>query len=67
MGIASATALENAEIRVIANGGTVTEGIGSIGEIFSAKGGTKLGAMVSALKNNPDVIAVADKVLNPKD
>lgn len=66
IGIANAKALESAEIKVIANGGTVTEGIGSIGEIFSAKGGTKLGALVSALKNNPDVVAVAEKVLEGK-
>jgi len=44
----------------------VTEGLGSLGEIFSAKGGTKLGAMVSALKNNPDVMAVAERVLDSK-
>ncbi len=62
IGIANAQALENAEIKVIANGGTVTEGIGSIGEIFSAKGGTKLGAMISALKNNPDIASMAEKI-----
>ncbi len=66
IGIANAKALENADIKVIANGGTVTEGLGSLGEIFSAKGGTKLGAMVSALKNNPDVMAVAERVLDTK-
>jgi flotillin len=66
IGIANAKALENADIKVIANGGTVTEGIGSLGEIFSAKGGTKLGALISALKNNPDVASVAEKVLDSK-
>lgn len=63
IGIENAKALANAEIKVIANGGTVTEGLGSIGEIFSAKGGTKIGALFTALKNNPDVVEAVAKVM----
>jgi flotillin len=66
IGISNAKALEAADIKVIVNGGTISEGLGSVGEIFSAKGGTKLGALISALANNPDVVSVVEKVTESK-
>jgi flotillin len=49
VGVANAAALEQADIKIIANtGGDISTGINSVGEFFSSKGGTNLGAMVEA-------------------
>lgn len=63
VGIEMAKALANAEIKVIANGGDVASGVAGIGNILSGKGGTAVGAFMSALAQNPDVAAVATKAL----
>jgi len=49
VGIQQAMALNKAEIKVIANSGNVTEGVSSIGQLFSAKGGTNVGAALEGL------------------
>jgi flotillin len=49
VGIQQAIALNKAEIKVIANSGNVTEGVSSIGQLFSAKGGTNVGAALEGL------------------
>ena len=51
IGVAQAAALKTANIKVIANGGTVAQGVSSISELFSSSGGTKLGAMIEGLAN----------------
>lgn len=49
VGIEQAKNLGNAQIKIIANaGGNVQEGVKSVAEIFSAKGGQSLGAMIEA-------------------
>lgn len=49
VGVEQAKNLGNAQIKIIANaGGNVQEGVKSVAEIFSAKGGQSLGAMVEA-------------------
>jgi flotillin len=49
VGVEQAKNLGNAQIKIIANaGGNVQEGVKSVSEIFSAKGGQSLGAMVEA-------------------
>ncbi len=54
VGVAQAKALEAAGIKVIANtGGGVTDGVNSIGELFTSKGGTSLGAAVEAFAQTP--------------
>lgn len=53
VGIKQAEALQDANIKVIANSGSVTDGIGSIGEMFTAKGGTQFGAMLEGFINTP--------------
>lgn len=58
IGVANADALKAAEIKVIANGGNIQEGVSGIGDILSSKGGTAIGALVSALKQNPDVASL---------
>lgn len=51
IGVAQAAALEAAEIKVIANGGTITNGVSSITDILSAKGGLSIGAALEGLAN----------------
>lgn len=49
VGVAQADALKAAGIKVIATGGSVSQGIGSIGELFTANGGTKIGSMLEGI------------------
>lgn len=53
IGEAQAAALAKADIKVIANGGTVTGGISSVTDIFSSSGGQAIGAMLEGLKQTP--------------
>ena len=41
-----AKALEKANIKIIANSGSATEGLNSVGDVFSSKGGMQIGAML---------------------
>jgi flotillin len=49
IGVAQAEALKAADIKVIANGGSVDGGIKTIGGLFTSAGGTQLGAMLEGL------------------
>lgn len=51
IGIEQAKALDNADIKIIANAGSgnVSEGLKSVSEVFSAKGGTQIGAMLEGI------------------
>lgn len=51
VGVEQAKALERADIKVIANSGTPTAGVNSVMDMFSARGGTQLGAMLEAIRN----------------
>lgn len=62
VGVAQAEALKAADIKVIANGGTVEEGVQSIGGLFTAAGGTKLGAMIEGLAQTTAGKAIVDKL-----
>jgi hypothetical protein len=42
-----------ADIKVIANTGKPTEGVGSVMDLFSTKGGTDLAGMVEAFAQTP--------------
>lgn len=53
VGTAQAEALQAAQIKIIANTGSVIEGVASVGELFSPKGGLALGAALEALNNTP--------------
>lgn len=65
IGVEQAKALTEAEIKVIANtGNNVGSGLTSVMDLFSAKGGTELGAALEALANTDTGKAVMDKVLN---
>lgn len=53
IGKAQAAALEKADVKVIANTGQAVEGVKNVMDLFTAKGGTQLGAMVEALAQTP--------------
>lgn len=62
VGIKQAEALKAAEIKVIANGGNVPEGMKSVLDLFSAKGGTAVASMVEAAAQMPVVGQILKKV-----
>jgi len=62
VGVAQAEALESADLKIIANGGTVESGMGSIGQILSAKGGTALASMLEGLAQTDAGQAVVNKL-----
>lgn len=49
VGMEQAKALEKADIKIIANTGEPVGGVNSVRELFSAKGGTSVGAMLEGL------------------
>lgn len=51
VGIEQAKALEQADVKVIANTGAPTSGLSSVMDLFSSRGGTELGAMLEGLGN----------------
>lgn len=53
VGSKQAEALTAANIKVIANAGTATEGVKNAMQLFSSKGGTELGAMIEGLAQTP--------------
>ena len=66
VGIEQAKALEKADVKIIANGGTVNAGINSLTELFSSKGGTQIGSMLEALADTETGKAVIEKVTGSK-
>ena len=62
VGIEQAKALQKAEIKVISNTGDPVKGVGSVMELFSANGGTKLGAMLEGLAQTEQGAAIINKV-----
>ncbi len=52
IGVEQAKSLEHATIKIIATAGSAPDGIRSVGELFSAQGGTKLAAAVEALSHS---------------
>lgn len=62
VGIEQAHALQAAQIKVIANTGGVVEGVDSVMGLLTPKGGTQIGAMLSALGNTDVGKAVIDRI-----
>jgi len=62
IGVAQSEALKVADIKVIVNGDSASKGIGSIGELISSTGGTKLGAMVEAFAQTPTGASVVNRL-----
>lgn len=67
VGVANAAALENADVRVIANGGDAPAGLENVGELFSTAGGMKLSSMIEGLAATPtgEQVLKALKVTRP--
>lgn len=61
IGIEQAKNLGRAEIKVIANAGSVDSGVKSVMDLFSAKGGTAVGSALEALSNTPVGKTILDK------
>jgi flotillin len=66
VGVAQAEALKQADVKVIANGGTPTKGLGNVMELFSAGGGTQIAAMLEGLAQSDEGRALLDKLTKKK-
>ena len=62
VGIEQAKALAQAELKVIANSGTVENGMKSIMDVISSTGGTQIGAMLEGLAQSEQGQALLNKV-----
>lgn len=68
VGVASAEALKAAEVKIIANAGTATEGLKGAAGIFTPTGGTSLGGMLEALAQTDEgakLLGAVTAKLNP--
>lgn len=65
VGIAQAKALEDADIKVIANAGDASSGVKSAMDVLSSRGGTQIGAMVEAFAQTDAGAAILQRVLTP--
>ncbi len=63
VGQEQAKALQGAEVKVIANTGSTGEGVRNVMDLFSAKGGTHLGAAVEAFAQTPLGKSLIDRVV----
>lgn len=66
VGLAQAQALEKANVKVIANTGSVTDGMTGVGALLTPKMGSQLGALIEAFKNTDAGNAVMAKMLGTK-
>lgn len=62
IGIKQAEALKEASIKVIANTGDPVSGVRSVMDLFSAKGGTQIGAMLEAVAQTDKGSALLNKL-----
>lgn len=62
VGVQMAEALKDADMKVIANGGSVQSGVSNLMDLFSSKGGTAITGMLSALGQSPEGKALVDTV-----
>jgi len=60
-----AAALKAADLKVIANSGTISNGVASLGDIISPAGGTSIAGMLEALSQTSAGKAVLDKLTVP--
>ena len=66
IGVEQARALDKADIKVIANSGTVTGGITSLGELFTSQGGSNVGAALEGLAQSEIGKQLLDKFVSTK-
>jgi flotillin len=62
VGIAQAGALEKANVKIISQTGTPSEGLTAVGELFTAKGGQAIGSAFEGFKNTEAGAAIIDAV-----
>jgi flotillin len=62
VGIAQAGALEKADVKIISQTGTPSEGLNAVGELFTAKGGQAIGSALEGFKNTEAGAAVLHAV-----
>lgn len=62
-----AKALEKANIKIIANSGTPTDGLTSAMDLFSSSGGMKVGSMLEGLAQTDVGRTVLNKIVGPED
>ena len=63
VGVEQAKAMKEADMKVIANGGSVSDGVSKIGDIFSSKGGQGIASMLEGIMQTEAGKALVDKVL----
>ncbi len=63
VGVEMAAAMAKAELKVIANSGSVQNGVASLGDIFTPAGGTSIAGMLEALSQTDQGKAVIDSVV----
>ncbi len=64
IGVEQARALDKADIKVIANSGTVTGGISSLGDLFTSQGGSNVGAALEGLAQSEVGKQLLDKFVS---
>ena len=62
VGVAQAEALTKADVRVIATGAEVGQGLTSVGELFTAQGGAKLAALMAGFAQTEEGAALLRQV-----
>jgi flotillin len=67
IGMKQAEALKEADLKVIANTGQVTDGISKVMDIFSAKGGTEIGGMLEGLAQTEQGKNLLNKFMTKKE
>lgn len=63
VGMEQAKALEKANVKIISNTSSPTEGLTNVMDIFSSKGGTQVGAMLEGLSNTDAGKALINKIM----
>lgn len=66
IGIEKAKALQAGDTKIIATTGNVGEGLNSVLDVFSGKGGMKVGTMLETLKQTPAGQALWNKLMGEK-
>lgn len=63
-----AEALQSADVKVIANSGSVDAGMKNVMDIFTANGGTNIAGMIEAVSQSPMGLAFLEKIgINPEN
>lgn len=66
VGMEQAKALEKAEVKVISNTGSPTQGLTNVMDLFSSNGGTQIGSMLEGLAQTDQGQALVEKFMGTK-